>query len=384
MPSVHTASEGERLAALRRYDILDTPSEESFDRITRLVAAWYDTPMAFITLLDEDRQWFKSCVGLDREETPRTHSFCAHNLEGAAPLVVEDARTDARFAENPLVTGPPGLRFYAGAPLVTPDGHVLGALCVADTAPRSEASLALGPLQDLAHLVVQELELRRTNAALRERSRQVEALTQDLQRAEEADRTQLSRLLQEELQQVLQAARIQLENACPDDAGTEEQRQRLAPVKAGLEDALDLTRTLAARFAPPVGNQPLRDTLDWLALKMRDVHGLSVSVLGGGALPGGDEQLKRQLYRLVRDLLYRVVQQTNTDTARVHLVETAGRLRITVEDEGTAPPNLTAETAAGASLSSLRSQMEALGGQLRVQSIPHAGTCVTLEVPRPA
>jgi signal transduction histidine kinase len=326
--------EDRRLAALRRYHVLDTPSEAGFDRITRLAARWLDVPIALVTLLDADRQWFKSCVGLDLQETPRDVSFCAYNLHSAEPLVVEDATQDPRFADNPLVTGPPGIRFYAGAPLVTPDGYPLGSLCVIDTVPRAAATVDLATLRDLADTVVTELELRAANDRLQARNGQVQALTRELRAADETTRSQLSVLVQEGLQQVLQAARMKLENVAADPGLPASHAERLQRVSDDLGEALDATRNLSARFAPAVGTQSLRDTLEWLAGRMQDVHGLSVTVCSTEPVVVGSEALRTLLYRVVRELLFSARRQGGTGAVRVHLCAEADTLSLIVEDEG--------------------------------------------------
>ncbi|WP_198170905.1 PAS domain S-box protein, partial [Deinococcus arboris] len=162
--------EAARLAALAAYHILDTPPEAVYDRAVRLASAMFNAPIALISLVDAERQWFKACYGLDFQETPRSISFYAHALDHDGVLVVPDARQDHRFADNPLVTGDLHIRFYAGAPLITPDGQKLGTLCILDREPRAPLSPQDGQvLQHLADGVVSELELRRMGAVLARR-----------------------------------------------------------------------------------------------------------------------------------------------------------------------------------------------------------------------
>lgn len=166
-------NECQRQEALSRYKILDTPPEESFDRLTRLAAQLFDVPVALISLLDGGRQWHKSCYGFDAREIDREVSFCAHNLVEEELMIVEDARLDPRFANNSLVTADPNIRFYAGAPLITPDDHSLGSLCVIDTAPRTFDATQKAQLRDLAAMAMDELELRREVAERQRAERQL-------------------------------------------------------------------------------------------------------------------------------------------------------------------------------------------------------------------
>lgn len=126
-----------RLACLRNLNILDTAADERLDRVTQMAAQHFNVPMCALSLVDEDRQWFKSKVGLDAPETPRCHAFCDHTIRDHAIMVVSDALADARFNNNPLVLGDPKIRFYAGAPVVIDDTFSIGSLCVIDTVPRS-------------------------------------------------------------------------------------------------------------------------------------------------------------------------------------------------------------------------------------------------------
>lgn len=153
--------EEKRLALLRACKIMDTPAEAAFDDVARLAADLCGTEIALITLVDADRQWFKARVGVDRADTPRDLSFCGHCITGVHPLVVPDTHLDSRFADNPLVTGEPGIRFYAGVPLEVEPGSAIGAISVADRRPMSISDRQLESLRRLARQVSKELRLRR-------------------------------------------------------------------------------------------------------------------------------------------------------------------------------------------------------------------------------
>jgi len=158
----------ERIAALKRYRILDTLAEDAYDDLLAILAGICGAPMGAVTLVDEDRQWFKATLGLDVSQTPRDDSFCAHAiLQPNELMVVEDAASDPRFFDNPLVTGGPNLRFYAGAPLTSTDGHALGALCVMDDEPRQLTPFQKSALSSLSRQVSALMELRRSSQELR-------------------------------------------------------------------------------------------------------------------------------------------------------------------------------------------------------------------------
>lgn len=150
-------NESARLAALYELLILDTPPEERFDKIAAFAAAEFDVPIATITLVDTERQWFKARVGTEVQQTGRDVSFCSHAILAPQIMVIPDALSDPRFADNPLVTGAPFIRFYAGAPLTLPSGLRLGTLCLIDRRPRTLDALELGILGTLRDLVVLEL-----------------------------------------------------------------------------------------------------------------------------------------------------------------------------------------------------------------------------------
>lgn len=158
--------EAARLEALRQYRILDTPSEQAYDDITALAAFICDVPIALISLVDADRQWFKSKVGLEISETSRDVSFCAHAILNQHMLIVHDALQDERFVDNSLVSCSPGIRFYAGVPLVTPEGQSIGTLCIIDHRPRDLSENQKKTLEALARQVVMQLELQRVSSQL--------------------------------------------------------------------------------------------------------------------------------------------------------------------------------------------------------------------------
>jgi len=176
-------SEKKRLKVLWQYEVLDTVPEEVFDDLTELAARICEAPIALISLVDEDRQWFKSRIGTTLSETSRDSSFCCYAITQPDLFVVSDASKDPRFAQNPLVKAEPKIRFYAGAPLVTPDGHALGTLCVIDKVPRELRPDQQQALRILAHHVVSQLELRRHSRELGDVRHQTARLERDLEKA---------------------------------------------------------------------------------------------------------------------------------------------------------------------------------------------------------
>jgi anti-sigma regulatory factor (Ser/Thr protein kinase) len=163
--------------ALRSYKILDTDPEQAFDDLTLIASQICGTPVALISLIDEDRQWFKSRIGTEIRETSRSISFCAHAIQQKGIMTVPDALNDPRFKDNPVVKGAPHIRFYAGAPIETPDGHALGTLCVIDYVPRTLTAEQNNALQALERQVAAQLELRRNVEELHAALEGIEALS---------------------------------------------------------------------------------------------------------------------------------------------------------------------------------------------------------------
>lgn len=184
-PELLLANEAERMAAVARYNILDTPQDGAFDRITRIAAQVLDVPIAIVTIVDTDRIWFKAAEGLDGvSEIGRDPGLCASAILADEPYIIEDARADPRALTNPLVAGEFGLQFYAGSPLTTSDGYNLGTMCVIDREPRTIPAKQVALLDDLAQLVVDQLELRlaarQVHDAVLERKREARHLNDDV------------------------------------------------------------------------------------------------------------------------------------------------------------------------------------------------------------
>ncbi|MGA0022145.1 MAG: EAL domain-containing protein [Vulcanococcus sp.] len=180
-----------RLQELRSYGVLDSPDEPSFDDIGALVRDIANTPIGIISLVDENRQWFKSCIGLDAKETPRNISFCGHTILQRTPLIIEDALEDPRFCDNPLVLQEPHIRFYAGFPLISSNGLALGSLCAVDQQPRHLEAHQIQALERLARLAVRQMELKRQSRLLE----QATQATPEAQKESAATSPRLNQLL---------------------------------------------------------------------------------------------------------------------------------------------------------------------------------------------
>jgi diguanylate cyclase (GGDEF)-like protein len=197
-------NEQDRIDALRSLDILDTDPEPEFDELVKLAAALCETPIGAVSLVDEDRQWFKAVVGLSVRETPRDVAFCAHSILEPGMFVVEDAWKDERFADNPLVLGDLSIRFYAGMPVTGPGGLPMGALCVIDRVPRQLTAQQYAALEILARQVTSRMELRSQRKVLRDALIAKEAMVVALGKA----------------QAELEAANLRLEEIATTDALT--------------------------------------------------------------------------------------------------------------------------------------------------------------------
>jgi signal transduction histidine kinase len=329
-------TEQARLSALRDYDVLDTPAEEAFDDITVLCADLLDVPIALVSLIDDDRQWFKSRVGLSVSETARSIAFCHHAIEESEPFVVEDATSDPRFCDNPLVTGDPNIRFYAGVQLRSVDGHALGTLCAIDRRPRSPSSEQIGHLRRLARQVETQLELRR-------RLRLVEA---GLARAHEQQQAKelLAAMLVHDLRSPVGG--ILLAAAMCEGAPASELRANIADIEtlAGeaqtmLSDVLDICLADTGVLQPRCMTFALGEPVDAALRAVRQkatVKGVAFEVLGDRGSARGDVDLIRRALTNLLDNAIRYTPSGSTVQIRSALGPDSARFEVADEGRGVA------------------------------------------------
>ncbi len=328
--------ESSRLADLRRYQILDTDPEEAFDGLTRLARQLAETPFALVSLTDDSRQWFKSRVGVTLQEIPRDWAPCAHVVFERRSIVCNDMQLDARFADNPLVTGPPHVRFYAGMALVTPHGAMLGTLAVMDTRPRELSPAQAELLTLLARQVVDQLELRiayRDLSALRERERLLEQRLRS-ERMDEAQR--LAAELHDGVGQDLVGISMMLA------AFLRTPSARDQSVQEPISDATRLLGSAIARcrkVSEAYGGFLVRNegVLGALRHFARDLAPPSIRVeIGGSDIPVRciDESNAYNLFSIGHEAITNAIRHSGGSLVRVQVNHSRGRIDLCVEDNG--------------------------------------------------
>ena len=327
IPAPKPQNEAQRLETLRDYKILDTQREEAFDDLTRIASQICGTPMALVSLIDENRQWFKSAVGLGAPETARELAFCAHAILQDKVFEVPDAQRDVRFHDNALVIGAPHLRFYAGAPLQTPDGHALGTLCVLDRTPRSLSQEQKAALEALARQAMAQMELRK---ALRESERTSRY------------RSRLMAVMGHDLKQPVNVINMCLTLLEP-QLGDGEDKETLAYARAAIDtlsgelDALAQASRLD-QDRVRIAKVPIRRVLDnirdnW-SLRARS-KGLELRIKESDAVIESDEKL---LGTIVGNLVGNAIKYTEAGGVLVGLRRRGGGYRIEVWDTGVGIP----------------------------------------------
>ena len=312
-------TEQARLNALENYNIMDTAAEMAFDRLTQLASTFYECPIALVSLVDDKRQWFKSRVGLDASETPRNISFCQYAIKGETPFIVPNALEDERFRENPLVTGAPDIRFYAGAPLKHPDGHKIGTLCIIDKKPREDfTDQSAAQLEMLAEVVISEMELRIKNDRLEQAMREVESAS----KARSDFIATISHEIRTPLSGIIGLAET-LDDFDLDDNGRKvvEGIQASSRILMGLlNDVLDYAKIEAGKIQvhlTDVRFQGFIDTFTRTWCKIADEKGLKLSITQIGEMPGRVSMDELRTSQIINNILSNAIKFTDTGAVTV-------------------------------------------------------------------
>lgn len=391
--AIPTLDEAARLAKLRSYSVLDTGPESAFDEITTLATELVGVPIALVSLVDKDRQWFKSATGLDATETPRDVSFCGHAIQGLDPFVVSDARSDPRFSDNPLVTAGPHVTFYAGVPLVTPEGHCVGTLCVIDQQPRELDPASLNTLRRLARVVVTLLEQRTTVEALEARTEDLERfayrLSHDL-RGPLVTAGRLTEIIEEDL------GAGDVEEARENLARVQGETQRLGRVVEGLLGLVE------AQLAPQESSPLDLDAITGQVLDVARPADPSVQIDASFEVEGPVRLPDYRIRQILMNLVGNAVKYRRPGLAARIGVEWSTRgsggdrwLTLRVRDNGLGIPaealgRLTEPftrfhpghaEGSGLGLAIVRQHVGALGGALRIESETGQGSMFEVELP---
>lgn len=425
MPSETSDIEKQRLNALRDRKILDTPAEKAFDDLARLAAFICGTPISLVSLVDENRQWFKSRVGLDARETPRDLAFCAHTILANDLLVVPDATKDERFANNALVTDDPNIRFYAGAPLVTSDGFALGSLCVIDRVPRNLTAEQLEALRILRNQVIRELELRTSTqelsrsfslleqskdnyqrlaesleeavqlrtSELRQRNQEIldqaaalRSLTDRLMTAQDEERRRLARELHDSAGQLLAATSITIDTIIRDSYSA------LPKVSRAAEDCRRLLTQLSAeiRTMSYLLHPPLLDESGLSAALGTYIDGIAaraafkVILQIPGRLPRFAPDVELSLFRVIQECLTNIHRHAECKVATITVRVQDNKVLAQVEDDGAGIPadrlRAIRSHASGVGMRGMQERIRQLGGEMEIRNAD-VGTCISFVIP---
>jgi signal transduction histidine kinase len=398
--------EGERIAELRHYRILDTPAEDAFDDLTKLAAYICGMPVSWVSLVDSARIWFKSKVGMAASQIPRIDGFCSSAILNESLLVVHDAAANERLASHPLVASDPKLRFYAGAPLITPRGHRVGTICVADRAPRDLNAGQAAALESLARTVVAQLEIRSSAAKYREaretivelqaraeiESREREAQLKSSEkawqilagrviRAQDDERRRIARELRDSTGQVLAALSVnirqmQKEGSPGDSSQFEECRELAATASAEI-------RNLSYLLHPPLMDElGLAAGLSLYAQGIEKRCGLKVHVEVAADLGRLDANREVALLRIVQESLGHIHRHSGCATASVRIFGLGKNAVLEVRDQGRGLPIASGDIKAlGVGIRSMQERLRPFGGNLQIES-NETGTIVRAVLPR--
>ena len=393
-----------RIADLLSYDILDTPEEEELNEIVRLASSICDMPISLISLIDENRQWFKAKVGLDSKETPREYAFCTHAIRGNSTFMVPDAKEDERFKDNPLVLGNPNIRFYAGVPLTTPQGQNLGTLCVMDDRPGELSAEKERALRILARQVVSHFELKKKNKVLQSTLQTIENQRKQLENHNQV-LTRLLSIISHDLRNPIENLKQLFGMFSNGELTTDELKILRSDVDKSLSSTSELLHNLlswASNQISGMGMNVTRVDLHQLIDEQFESAELSASrkrnKLVNEVQPSTFINADADMLRfIVRNLVTNANKFTSKGTVMVRLETGVAAHRIEVRDTGCGmnqdrlsklfswkqrQTSLGTAGEKGSGLGLLISQQFAkqLGGGLDVKSEPGKGTAIAIEI----
>jgi signal transduction histidine kinase len=379
-------NESERLRKLRDYDILDTLPEQEYQDIVQMAALICGTPIALVSLVDTDRQWFKAKVGLDASETSRESAFCAHALLQPDHLfMVEDATRDARFFDNPLVTGGPMINFYAGAPLTTTDGHVLGTLCVVDRKPRRLDASQQDALFALSRQVMTQLDMRIKLVELEHAQTQLREMSAHQERIKEDERKRIAREIHDELGGLMMGIKSYLSFAADSAQRRGEAAEpHLQDANRLADAAIETLRRVITDLRPSVLDElGVWAALEWFAGEFAERTHLSCSIDIDPAIAetSVDAQRSTALFRIVQETLTNVARHAQATCVEMQARRDGGCMLVEVRDDGRGidQPELLKRDSWG--IAGMYERVRYFGGSLAISGRAGEGTTVTVRLP---
>ncbi len=374
--------EFERLRALYKYQILDTLPEEEFDRLVKLAADMGDTPTALISFIDQDRQWMKARVGFSYEETQRHVAFCHYCIQGGDILKIRDALESPLFKDNPLVQGHPYIRFYAGAPLIDPDGFALGSVCIIDYEPRDIGEKEKEGLWTVAEQVIQNLQLRRRNVEMQERHQR--ELERKYWEGVEEERERIGKELHDGLGQNLSSAQLFLNAVKDREDGLSAQElqtfiERIeAPLKEAIRESRTVNRDLTLKELDLKGfSQAVEDLLHPYDGKNEMLRVEWNPFMEG---EGFGQEIDRHLYRIIQETLNNTIKHSDSEVLYLDLLEKPNSIWFQATDNGQGLEK--DEHGCFPELKGIRSRVLILDGILTVESRPGEGVSLLIEIPK--
>ena len=378
--------ESERLRALRKYNILDTLPEQQYQDIVQMAALICGTPIALVSLVDDDRQWFKAKVGLDANEAPRESAFCAHALLQPDRLfIVPDATLDPRFSDNPLVTHSPNINFYAAAPLKTVDGHVLGTLCVVDFHPRELNAEQEEALRALSRQVMTQLDMRLKLVELEHARDQLREVAAHQERIKEEERKRIAQEIHDELGGLMTAIKSYLSFTIDDVQRRGETPDRhLLDTSALADSAIETVRRVITELRPSVLDQlGVWAALEWYAAQFQERTRLQcrVEIDDATAAIELDTERSTALFRIMQESLTNVARHAEASEVGMHarVEQDSVVLEILDNGRGIDSPQMLKRDSWG--IAGMYERARYFGGAVSITGQKGGGTLVTVRMP---